>query len=186
MDHTPRLFPDDAAVRHIGEGLIACTLARAEWTHEAHLAACLYVVAERADLVAERDLPNLIRRFNESVGGVNDDTQGYHETITQVSIRGVRAVLAATDAGLPLVSKVNALLLAEEGRRDWPLRFYSAEVLFSKEARLGWVEADLAGCRGFSFGAVLPVTPPLPGPLPRGERGAWAGGELELQAAVRL
>ena len=37
----------------------------------------------------------------------------------------------------------NALLLAPEGRRDWPLRFYSPELLFSPAARLGWVEPDL-------------------------------------------
>jgi hypothetical protein len=74
---------------------------------------------------------------------VNDDTQGYHETITQVYIRAVRGFLARTDPALPLVEKVNALLLAEEGRRDWPLRFYTPELLFSKAARLGWVEPDL-------------------------------------------
>jgi hypothetical protein len=142
-DHEPRLFARDADIAHIGEGLIACTLTRPEWTHEAHLAACLYIVAERPDIVAERDLPHLIRRFNESVGGVNSDTEGYHETITQVYIRAVRGFLARTDADLPLVEKVNALLLAEEGRRDWPLRFYSAERLFSVEARRGWVEPDL-------------------------------------------
>ena len=142
-EHEPRLFPDDAAIRHIGEGLIARTLARPEWTHEAHLAACLYIVAERPYIVPERDLPDIIRRFNESVGGVNSDMEGYHETITQVYIRAVRGFLARTDPALPLAGKVNALLLAEEGRRDWPLRFYSAERLFSKEARLGWVEPDL-------------------------------------------
>ncbi len=142
-DHQPRLFADDEAVRHLGEGLIACTLTREEWTHEAHLAACLYILAERPDLVAERDLPGLIRRFNESVGGVNSDTEGYHETITQVYIRGVRGFLARTEVELPLVEKVNGLLLAPEGRRDWPLGFYSRELLFSKRARLGWVEPDL-------------------------------------------
>jgi hypothetical protein len=141
--HPPRLFADDAAVRRIGEGLLACTLVRADWTHEAHLAACLYILAERPDVAPERDLPGIIRRFNESVGGVNDETQGYHETITQVSIRGVRAFLARTDPALPLAAKVNALLVAEEGRRDWPLRFYSPERLLSKEARLRWVEPDL-------------------------------------------
>ena len=143
-EHEPRLFADDGAVRHIGEGLIACTLTRPEWTHEAHLAACLYIVAERPDIAAERDLPALIRRFNESVGGVNSDSEGYHETITQCFLRGVRGFLARTDARLPLVEKVNRLLRAEEGSRDWPLRFYSPERLFSKEARLGWVEPDLA------------------------------------------
>jgi hypothetical protein len=143
MDHEPRLFASGEEIRHIGEGLIAATLTRAEWTHEAHLAACLYILAERPEIVPERDLPGIIRRFNESVGGVNSDTEGYHETITQVYIRAVRGFLARTDPGLPLVEKVNALLKAEEGRRDWPLRFYSAELLFSREARLGRVEPDL-------------------------------------------
>ena len=138
----PRLFSDDAAVCRIGEGLISCTLSRPDWTHEAHLAACLYVLTERPDIVAERDLPGIIRRFNEHVGGVNDDTQGYHETITQFSIAAVRTFLARTDRALPLAVKVNALLKAEEGRRDWPLRFYTPERLFSREARLGWVEPD--------------------------------------------
>jgi hypothetical protein len=143
-DHEPRLFTGDAAVRHIGEGLIACSLTRPEWTHEAHLAACLYIVAERPDILPERDLPGIIRRFNESVGGVNSDSEGYHETITQCFIRGVRLFLARTDPALPLAGKVNALLKSEKGRRDWPLLFYSPERLFSKEARLGWVEPDLA------------------------------------------
>ena len=142
-EHEPRLFADDEAVTRIGEGLIACSLTRPDWTHGAHLAACLYILTERPAIAAERDLPGLIRRFNESVGGVNSDTEGYHETITQLSIKGVRAFLARTDGALPLVEKVNLLLRAEEGRRDWPLRFYSAERLFSKAARLGWVEPDL-------------------------------------------
>jgi hypothetical protein len=142
-DHAPRLFAGDAEVRRIGEGLVACTLTRPEWTHEAHLAACLYVIVERPEIVPERDLPGIIRRFNESVGGVNDETQGYHETITQCFIRGVRLFLARTDPDLPLAEKVNRLLQAEEGRRDWPLRFFSAERLFSTAARLGWFHPDL-------------------------------------------
>ncbi len=81
---------------------------------------------------------------------MNDETQGYHETITQASIRGVRAFLERTDPGLPLVTKVNALLQAAEGRRDWPLRFYSAERLFSAEARLRLVAPDLAPLPGLA------------------------------------
>lgn len=142
-DHEPRLFRDDGDIRHIGEGLTGCTLTRPEWTHEAHLAACLWVLVERPDIVAERDLPGIIRRFNESVGGVNDETQGYHETITQCFIRGVRLYLERS-TGIPLVDKVNGLLQAPEGRRDWPLRFYSPDRLFSVEARLAFVEPDLA------------------------------------------
>jgi hypothetical protein len=142
-EHEPRLFSDDAAVRHIGEGLIARTLTRAEWTHEAHLAACLWILVARPDILPERDLPEIIRSFNESVGGVNDETQGYHETITQCFTRAARLYLSSIEPASPLAAKVNGLLLAPEGKRDWPLRFYSPDLLFSPAARLGWVEPDL-------------------------------------------
>ncbi|HEX8364824.1 MAG TPA: hypothetical protein VF603_06015 [Allosphingosinicella sp.] len=144
MTHEPRLFPSDAAVRRIGEGLLSRTLPRADWTHEAHLAATAWLILERRDVLPERDLPAIIRGYNESVGGVNSDTEGYHETITLVSIRGVRSYLARSAAAPALVETVNRLLRAEEGRRDWPLRFYSPDLLFSRAARLGWVEPDLA------------------------------------------
>jgi len=142
-EHEPRLFESDEAIRHIGEGLVDCALERPEWTHEAHLAACLYLVVERPDILPERDLPVLIRRFNESVGGVNDETQGYHETITQCFVRAIRHYLERIDPALPLVDKVNGLLLAPEGSREWPLGYYSPELLFSVEARLGLVEPDI-------------------------------------------
>ena len=142
-DFTPRLFVDDDSIRHVGEGMLACTLPKAEWTHEAHLATCAWLVLERPDIRPERDLPHLIRRYNVSVGGVNDETQGYHETITQVFIIGIRQALARGE-GRGLAGRVNALLSGPEGRRDWPLGFYSRELLFSVEARLGWVEPDLA------------------------------------------
>jgi hypothetical protein len=73
---------------------------------------------------------------------VNSDSEGYHETITQVFIRTLRLSLATTE-GQELAAPVNAVLRAPEGRRDWPLRFYSAERLFSKQGRLGWVEPDV-------------------------------------------
>ena len=150
MKDEPRLFTDDEAVCRIGQGLLACTLTRPDWTHEAHLAACTWLIVERPELRAERELPGIIRRFNESVGGVNDETQGYHETITQCFIRGVRLHLRRVDPGVSLVVKVNGLLLSQEGRREWPLRFFTAERLFSVEARLGWIEPDLEPLPGIS------------------------------------
>jgi hypothetical protein len=54
------------------------TLPRAEWTHEAHLAATTYLLLRRRDIDVEAELPALIRRYNESVGGVNSDSEGYH------------------------------------------------------------------------------------------------------------
>ena len=142
-EHKPRLFSDAAEIIHVGEGLLSRTLPKAEWTHEAHLAACLWIVRDRPDIAPEREMAGIISSYNESVGGVNSDTEGYHETITQVFIAAVRAHLAERTADEPLVDAVNALLVSDRGRRDWPLRFYSRERLFSVEARRSFVAADL-------------------------------------------
>lgn len=140
----PRLFTSDADVAHIGEGLLARDLPRAEWTHEAHLAATAYLLLRHPEIDVGAELPDLIRRYNESVGGVNSDTEGYHETITRVFLHGVRLFLAEADASEPLHELVNDLLLSPIGRRDWPFRYYSSDRLFSVEARRDFVAPDLA------------------------------------------
>jgi len=147
-DHPIRFFADDAAIRHVGEGLLARTLPKAEWTHEAHLAACLWLLTERPDIDAEQKLPAIISRYNEAAGGVNDATQGYHHTITLTYIAAIREFLSRAPNGLSLAERVNRLLSAPEGRRDWPLRCYSRALLFSVEARLGYVPPDLGGPDG--------------------------------------
>lgn len=146
-DHPIRFFAADAAIVHLGEGLIARTLVRAEWTHEAHLAACLYLLTRRPDIDVDAQIAGIIARFNESVGGVNDDANGYHDTITRAYLAGVRWFLHDHATG-ELTTDVNALLASDVGRRDWPLRFYSADLLFSVAARRGFVPPDLAPMPG--------------------------------------
>ena len=143
-EYRPRFFTSDAEIEGLGEGLLARTLPREDWTHEAHLAATTYLVLRRPDVDLDRELPDVIRRYNESVGGVNSDTEGYHETITRTFLHGVRLFLGEADPQEPLHELVNELLLSPMGRRDWPLRFYSRERLFSVEARRSFVSPDLA------------------------------------------
>ncbi|ATY31246.1 hypothetical protein [Sphingomonas psychrotolerans] len=142
-DFLPRPFVSDAEIIHLGEGLLACSLTREEWTHEAHLAACLYLLTERQDVDIDAEIAGIISRFNESLGGVNDDAGGYHDTITRVYVAGVRLFLR-THASGGLAGRVNALLESRIGRRDWPLDFYSRELLFSARARRGFVPPDRA------------------------------------------
>jgi hypothetical protein len=123
--------------------MLACALPREAWTHEAHLAVCLWLHAERPDFDLDIDIGPAIRAYNVTVGGVNDDHGGYHETITRAYVAGVRAYSAGSSTR-DLLVLVNGLLLAPEGARDWPLRFWSRDVLFSVSARRGFVEPDLA------------------------------------------
>lgn len=139
-----RLFEDDQSVIRIGKGLLGLTLPREEWTHEAHLAACVWIASQCPDIVPERDMRNIISRFNEAVGGVNDDAQGYHETITQVYIAAVRAHLAEAPADWSLTQTVNALLMSARGLRELPLKHYSCNLLNSVTARRNFVEPDRA------------------------------------------
>jgi len=138
-----RHFLSDEAVAHIGEGLIARTLPREEWTHEAHLAATTWLVLKHPEIDLDTELRGIISRYNESVGGVNSDSEGYHDTITHAYLRGIRQFLDGADLSRPIHELVNELLMSPMGRRDWPLRFWSKERLMSVEARQGWVEPDL-------------------------------------------
>jgi hypothetical protein len=139
-----RHFASEESVARVGEGLLARSLPREEWTHEAHLAATTYLLLKHPEIDLDAELPNLIRRYNEGVGGVNDDTQGYHDTITRAYLRGVRLFLEEAGSSTPIHHLVNGLLHSPMGRRDWPLRFWSKDRLVSVEARRDWVDPDLA------------------------------------------
>ena len=66
-EYVPRLFERDAEIRMIGEGLLACALPREAWTHEAHLGACLWLLAERSDIDIDVEIGPVIRRFNANI-----------------------------------------------------------------------------------------------------------------------
>ena len=137
------IFNNEAEIIRIGEGLAARTLPRAEWTHAAHFAAALWLMRYRPELVAARDMPGLIRAYNQSVGRVNDDNGGYHETITQASLRAARGVLDAYPADMPVWRIVNALMSSGLANPNWLLEYWSLDRLMSVEARRQWLEPDL-------------------------------------------
>jgi len=143
-DYPVRHFASAEAVARVGEGLLARTLPRPEWTHEAHLAATTYLLLKHPQIDLDAALPGLIRAYNESVGGVNSDSEGYHDTITRAYLHGVRLFLGEADRTAPVHDLVNDLLHSPMGRRDWPLRFWSKDRLMSVEARRGFVAPDLS------------------------------------------
>lgn len=136
-------YEDDDAIERLARRMIGCALPKTEWTHAAHFATALWLIRHEDGEPAEARMPGLIRRYNESVGGVNSDTEGYHETITQASLAAARAVLAAHPPEAPLHVVLDALMAGELGKSGWPLAYWSKDRLFSAEARRAWVEPDL-------------------------------------------
>ena len=137
------IYASEADIIRIGQGFSDCTLPRGEWTHAAHFAAALWLMRYRPDLDARRDMPDMIRAYNQSVGRVNDDSGGYHETITQASLRALRGVLDANPADTPIYRIVNALMASNLGNPNWLLEYWSRDLLMSVEARRHWREPDL-------------------------------------------
>ena len=135
-------FTSDEEISSIGLGLLDRTLPKTVWTHAAHFAATLWLLKCRPELELSRAMPGIIRGYNEATGGANTDTSGYHETITQASIRAARAFLAEAPTG-PLFVTCNALMRSPLGQPDWLMEYWTRPRLFSAEARRAWMEPDL-------------------------------------------
>lgn len=126
----------------LASGLLDRSLPKGRWTHHAHLAATLWLVRRRNEGL-EVDLPAYIRAYNASVGGVNDDHGGYHETITQAYLAAIRAFNAALPRDVETTAACERLLASPLAHKAWPLNYWSRDRLFSVEARRAWVEPDL-------------------------------------------
>jgi hypothetical protein len=133
-------FSSDVEIERIGRGLLDRSLPKAEWTHAGHFAAAFWIL-RRPNMDAARDMPGLIRAYNEATGVHNTDTTGYHETITLASLRAAAAWLRGR-SGMPMYEALNELLATEYGRPGWLLGYWSKPVLFSVAARKAWVNPD--------------------------------------------
>jgi len=129
-------------VNRIAEAFIACTLPKAEWTHEAHLKVGLwhglrYSADESLNLLRER-----IKRYNISCGVQNTESSGYHETITCFYVWQIGYFLQET-AYNESIDELADELIKQYGDRRLVFTYWSRETLFSVRARLSWVEPDL-------------------------------------------
>jgi hypothetical protein len=131
-------FETDDEIEATARAMMACALPKEAWTHTAHFASALWLLRTRGE-AAYAEMPGLIRAYNESVGGRNTDTEGYHETITQASLRMAHGALREA----PLTVVLAELMAGPCGRSDWILTYWSKQVLFSAEARREWVAPDI-------------------------------------------
>ena len=134
----------DADITQIGEGLLARTLPKAEWTHAAHCIACIYLLRQRPDIDVGLELPGIIWRYNAAGGTANSDSDGYHETITRFYIALISAYLARLGSEATLSDIVRDFLASPWARRDLLFDYWSRDRLMSVEARRVWVAPDRA------------------------------------------
>jgi hypothetical protein len=133
----------DAEITCIAIGVLDRSLPKRDWTHQAHFAAALWLIRHQPGFDDARDMPHIIRAYNEATNTPNTDSQGYHHSITLASMAVARAALAAAPDA-PLSEVLAALMAGPCGQSGWLLAHWRRETLFSVEARRGWVPPDLA------------------------------------------
>lgn len=138
-----RYLADEAALDHLVQGFLDCSLPKAEWTHAAHFGVVLWILRHRPDRAAEAEMPPLIHAYNLATGGENTDQAGYHETITRASVAMARAFLGRHPSSRPLHEVLDQLMDTDLGGSDWILAYWTKARLFSAAARRDWVEPDL-------------------------------------------
>ena len=108
-----------------------------DFHHASHLHVAWVYLAESSSVQqAANKMRRTLRRFAAAAG----KPEKYHETITLFWIRFLSRVHAASCEGcLEEIVHANPQLL----EKNFPLAYYSAERLFSDEARTSWVEPDL-------------------------------------------
>jgi len=119
------------------------TLTLADWTHNAHLTVGLYFVAKYGRAKAMDMLRDCIFTYNASVGTINSDTGGYHETITQFWVWLLDAYWQQVADKNNFLDACNILLQSNFSGRDIFFKFYSRELLFSIKARKTFVKPDI-------------------------------------------
>ena len=134
-------FETDDEIEAVARAMMACTLPKARWTHAAPFAAALWLLRDRGE-AAFAEMPGLIRRYNESVGGRNTDTEGYHETITQASLKVAARALEAAE-GAPLSAVLAEMMTGPCGRSGWIFDYWTKARLMSPEARREWSAPDI-------------------------------------------
>ena len=118
------------------------SLAKADWTHAAHLTVGLYYCLHASFGMAKNLMRDGIYWLNDAHGTPNTESSGYHETLTVFWMKTIDAFLAAGDRGKGLAALANELVADCDARL--PLKYYSRELLFSPAARAAYVAPDLA------------------------------------------
>ena len=135
-----------AEILAVASGLRDCTFPAARFHHREHCLATAYFLKSQPQTDWRRELPVLIRRYNEAMGGANTEDAGYHETITQFYIDAIEHFLAAHQED-SIEAACERLLSSPIAGKNFALHFYSRGRLFSREARRRYVAPDLMDFR---------------------------------------
>mgnify|MGYP001334057041 CR=1 FL=1 len=127
----------DALVRSFEDA----TVRRDDWKHAEHLTVALYYLTRHDIETATAKMRSGIFKLLRD-GFAIDLTKEmpYHETLTVFWMQTL-ADFNASKNGASLLNKVNEVVAKFD--KDYPLKFYSRDILFSEKARAGFISGNI-------------------------------------------
>jgi len=116
------------------------TISRDAWRHAEHLTLALHYLKDNDIETATEKMRTGIFKLLRAFGVDLSKEMPYHETLTIFWMRTV-AEFEPESNGSSFLETANKLVAAYD--KNYPLRFYSNELLFSDKARAEFVEADI-------------------------------------------
>ena len=135
-------YENESEVLDLVRSFEDATIAHDDWKHAEHLVVALYyLTAHDLDTAYAKMRDGILKLLVKGFKVDLTKEMPYHETITLFWMRVVSEFNASKN-GASLLDKANEV--AYKWNKDYPLNFYSRELLFSDEARAGFIEPDLA------------------------------------------
>lgn len=133
-------FKDEEEIADVVRGFEDATISRDAWKHAEHLTVALhYLNLHDIETATDRMRSGIFKLLGAFKVDLTKEMP-YHETLTVFWMRTV-ADFNASKNGASLLDKANELVANYD--KDYPMRFYSREFLFSDEAREKFVDGDL-------------------------------------------
>lgn len=133
-------YETEKEILDVVRGFETGTISRTDWNHAGHLTVALYYLTHHdfdAAYAKMRDgIFNLLKAFEIDLS----KEMPYHETLTVFWLKTV-GDFRKTKNGCSIIKICNEL--TEKFDKDFPLKFYTRERLFSDEARAKFITGDL-------------------------------------------
>lgn len=134
-------YKTESEIKGLVRSFESARIAREDWKHADHLVVALYYLSHHdVETATEKMRSGIFNLLTNCFKVDLSKEMPYHETLTVFWMRTV-ANFDSSKNGASLVEKTGELIAKFD--KDYPLRFYSRERLFSDEARSGFVEPDL-------------------------------------------
>ncbi len=133
-------YKNETEIKSLVESFEDGTISRENWRHAEHLTVALYYLSHHDFAEALNKMRGGIFNLLKSFGVDPSKEMPYHETLTVFWMRTVDDFRKSKpDFSIPEIG--NELIVKFD--KNYPLKFYSRELLFGEKARTRFIESDL-------------------------------------------